>query len=76
MPRKKTFVAIIGGVGERLPYLLAGLAVLLLAESAPVAALIALVALIGVSGASAGFATPAWFASSAGRASYSDTQQR
>jgi MFS family permease len=61
MPRKKTFVAIVGGVGERLPYLLVGLAVLLLAESAPTAALIALVALIGLSGAAAGFATPAWF---------------
>lgn len=61
MPRKKTFVALIGGLGERLPYLLAGIAVLLLAERNPTAALIALVAAFGISGASAGFATPAWF---------------
>lgn len=61
MPRKKPFVSLIGGVGERLPYLLAGIAVLLLAETAPVAALVALVVCFGLSGASAGFATPAWF---------------
>jgi len=61
MPRKKPFVSLIGGVGERLPYLLAGVAVLLLAESSPAAALVALVVMFGISGASAGFATPAWF---------------
>jgi MFS family permease len=61
MPRKKPFVSLVGGVGERLPYLLAGVAVLLLAESAPLAALVALVLMFGLSGASAGFATPAWF---------------
>lgn len=61
MPRKKRFVAWIGALGERLPYLLAGLAVLLLAEHAPTAALVAVVVLFGISGASAGFATPAWF---------------
>ena len=61
MPRKKPFVSLVGGLGERLPYLLAGVAVLLLAESAPMAALVALVLMFGISGASAGFATPAWF---------------
>jgi len=61
MPRKKTFVALIGGFGERVPYLLAGLVVLLLAVPMPSAALIGLIALLGISGASAGFATPAWF---------------
>jgi MFS family permease len=61
MPRKKPFVTLVGGLGERLPYLVAGLAVLLLAEPAPPAALAALVLLFGISGASAGFATPAWF---------------
>ncbi len=61
MPRKKPFVSLVGGVGERLPYLLAGVAVLLLAESSPLAALVALVLAFGLSGASAGFATPAWF---------------
>ena len=34
---------------------------LLLAQSAPLAALVALVLMFGISGASAGFATPAWF---------------
>jgi MFS family permease len=61
MPRKKPFVSLIGGVGERLPYLLAGIAVLLLAETSPAAALVTLVVMFGISGASAGFATPAWF---------------
>src|SRR5215212_5630000 len=61
MPRKKTFVALIGGFGERLPFLLAGLVVLWLAVPMPRAALIGLIALFGISGASAGFATPAWF---------------
>ena len=61
MPRKLPFVALVGGLGERVPYLFMGLAVLLLAVSAPTAALVALIGLLGVSGASAGFATPAWF---------------
>src|SRR5262249_31764157 len=61
MPRKKPFLVLISGVGERRPFLLAGLVVLLLAEPAPAAALAALAILFGVSGASAGFATPAWF---------------
>ncbi|MFO7166764.1 MAG: MFS transporter [Chloroflexota bacterium] len=61
LPRKKPFVTLVGGVGERLPYLLAGLALLLLAEPAPTLALAALVVLFGISGAAAGFATPAWF---------------
>lgn len=61
MPLKKPFVALVGGLGERLPYLLAGGAVLLLATSLPAVALVLVVLLLGVSGASAGFATPAWF---------------
>src|SRR5262245_7051905 len=61
MPRKKPFLMLIGGLGERVPYLLVGLAVLLLAEPAPAAALVAVALLFGASGASAGFATPAWF---------------
>jgi MFS family permease len=61
MPRKKTFVAIIGGFGERMPFLFASLAVLWLAVPMPGTALVALVAAFGISGASAGFATPAWF---------------
>ncbi len=61
MPRKKPFLALVGGLGERLPYLFSSLAVLLLAVPAPTAALAALMALFAISGASAGFATPAWF---------------
>ncbi len=61
MLRKKPFLMLIGGLGERVPYLFVGLAVLLLAESAPTAALAAVALLFGISGASAGFATPAWF---------------
>src|SRR5262245_33832319 len=61
MPRKKPFLTLVGGLGERVPYLLAALAVLLLAQPAPAAALAALALLFGISGASAGFATPAWF---------------
>lgn len=61
MPRKKVFVAVLGAFGERLPYLLSGIAVLLLAVPHPTAALAALVVLTGMSGAGAGFAMPAWF---------------
>jgi MFS family permease len=61
MPRKKPFLALVGGLGERVPYLLAGIAVLLFAEEAPGIALAALVVCFGLSGAAAGFATPAWF---------------
>jgi MFS family permease len=61
MALKKPFVALWGGLGERMPYLLIGVALLLLAEPAPMAALVLLILLLGVSGASAGFATPAWF---------------
>ena len=61
MPRKKLFVMVVSAFGERLPYLISGLVVLLLAESAPTVTLVALVAMFGLSGAAAGFATPAWF---------------
>jgi MFS family permease len=61
LPRKKPLIALIGIFGERLPYLLAGLAVWLFAEPAPTAALVLLIVMFGLSGASAGFATPAWF---------------
>jgi MFS family permease len=61
LPRKKPLVMLIGAVGERLPYLLAGIAVLLFAQPRPFLALIAILLMFGLSGASAGFATPAWF---------------
>lgn len=58
---KKPFVMLVGGLGERVPYLLVGLAVLFLAESSPLAVLVLLLLGIGTAGASAGIATPAWF---------------
>lgn len=61
MPRKLPFVALVGSLGERVPYLLAGVVVLLFAERAPAVALFGLIALFGMSAASAGFATPAWY---------------
>jgi MFS family permease len=58
---KKPFLMLVGGVGERLPYLLIGLAVWWLAEPAPAVALAAFFLLLGASAASNGVATPAWF---------------
>jgi MFS family permease len=59
--RKKPFLMLVGGVGERLPYLLIGLAMWWLAGPAPVVALIVFFLLLGTSAASNGIATPAWF---------------
>lgn len=59
--RKKPFVMLVGGLGERLPYLFTGLAVWWLAEPAPAAALVALFLLLATSAVSNGVATPAWF---------------
>ena len=59
--RKKPFVMLLGSLGERVPYLLIGLAVWWLGESAPVVALVALFLLLATTAASAGMATPAWF---------------
>ncbi len=58
---KKPFVMLVGGLGERVPYLLIGLAVWFLAESSPAVVLVLLLAGVGIAGASAGIATPAWF---------------
>jgi MFS family permease len=61
MPLKKPFVAFWGGAGERLPYLLTGVVILLLAQGAPLVALVTLVVLFGISSVSSGLLTPAWF---------------
>jgi MFS family permease len=61
MPLKKPYVAFWGTVGERLPYLLMGVVVLLLARPAPLAAFFLLVVLFGISAGTAGFVIPAWF---------------
>ena len=59
--RKLPFVMLIGGLLERVPYLFAGLAILLFAEGAPIAALLCLYLVIGLGALGSGVATPAWF---------------
>jgi MFS family permease len=61
LPRKKPFVMFLGGVGERLPYLLIGLVVWWLAAPAPGLAAGAIIALLGFSALMMGVATPAWY---------------
>ena len=58
---KKPFVMLLGGLGERGPFLLIGLAVWGLAGPAPAAALVAFFLLLAISAISNGMATPAWF---------------
>ena len=58
---KKPFVAFIGGVGERLPYLLIGIIVYLFAVSSPTLTLVLFYILLGMTAFSAGASTPAWF---------------
>jgi MFS family permease len=57
----KPFVMLLGGLGERLPYLFIGLAVLWLALPAPALTLALFFLLLAVTAASNGIATPAWF---------------
>jgi MFS family permease len=57
----KPFVMLLGGLGERLPYLFIGLAVLWLALPAPALTLALSFLLLAVTAASNGIATPAWF---------------
>lgn len=61
LKRKLPFVMLIGGLLERVPYLFAGLAILLFAESAPIIALLCLYLVIGLGAFGNGVATPAWF---------------
>jgi MFS family permease len=58
---KKPFVMLLGGLGERGPFLLIGLAVWGLAGPAPAAALVAFFLLLAISAISNGVATPAWY---------------
>jgi len=57
----KPFVMLLGGLGERLPYLLIGLVVLWLALPAPALTLVLLFLLLAVTATSNSMATPAWF---------------
>lgn len=61
LKRKLPFVMVVGGLLERVPYLFAGLAILLFAESAPIIALLCLYLVIGLGAFGNGVATPAWF---------------
>jgi MFS family permease len=58
---KKPFVMLVGGLGERLPYLLIGVAVWALAASAPTLTMGILLAGLGISAFGAGIGTPAWY---------------
>lgn len=59
--RKLPFVMFVGGILERVPYVFAGIAILLFAESAPTVALLCIYLVIGLGAFGAGVATPAWF---------------
>lgn len=61
LPRKKPFVMLLGGLGERTPYLFIGLVVWWLGRSAPMVTLTAFFLLLATSAASNGTATPAWY---------------
>jgi MFS family permease len=58
---KKPFVMWIGGMGERVPYLFIGLAVWMLAVSAPTLTMGILLAGLAISAFGAGIGTPAWY---------------
>ncbi|MFN2132240.1 MAG: MFS transporter [Anaerolineae bacterium] len=57
----KPFVMLLGGLGERGPYLLIGLAILWLGRPAPALTLILFFLLLATTATSNGMATPAWF---------------
>ena len=57
----KPFVILLGGLGERGPYLLIGLVVLWLAVPAPALTLTLFFLLLAATAASNGMATPAWY---------------
>lgn len=58
---KKPYVMLVGSVGERLPYLLMGVAVWFFAVPAPHVALGLTLACLAISGFSAGAGMPAWY---------------
>jgi len=59
--RKKRFIQIISGIGERGPYLATGILVLALGERSPAVALVGFFLLLGIANISAGLGTPAWY---------------
>lgn len=58
---KKPFVMLVGSFGERLPYLLMGVAVWFFAVPAPNLALVLVLGCLALTGFAAGAATPAWY---------------
>lgn len=58
---RKPFVVLLGGLTERVPYLLMGIAVWVWAAKAPSIALVALLGLLALTACSDGIATPAWY---------------
>lgn len=60
LPYKKPFLALVGGLGERGPYLLIALSLWLLAEPAPMLTLVLFLLFLGIAGFSGGALTPAW----------------
>lgn len=61
MKRKLPFVVFMGGLVERVPYLLIGISILFFAQSSPVVALILFFLFLGTGAFGAGITTPAWF---------------
>jgi MFS family permease len=61
MKRKLPFVMFVGGVFERIPYVLIGFSVLIFSEESPLLALVLFFFFIGMGAFGAGVATPAWF---------------
>ena len=59
--RKKPFIMILSGIGERGPYLIIGILLLLFGTRAPGLVLIAFFGLLATTAASAGLGTPAWY---------------
>jgi MFS family permease len=58
---KKPFVMLLGGLGERVPYLIIGLVIWALALGAPTLTLLLFFLLLATSAFTNGMATPAWF---------------
>jgi MFS family permease len=61
MKRKLPFVLLGSGMIQRIPYLLAGIAILVFAQDSPMIALILFFFLIGIGAFGGGVVTPAWF---------------
>jgi MFS family permease len=59
--RKKPFTVLMGGLGERTPWLWIGFVLWFLAKSAPTAALVGFFFFLAMSAACSGICTPAWY---------------